>query len=573
MSDMIKDERPRPPIDLDEFERQLRDMQAKPKQGSLDPLAELARIVGQDDSLQPSRGLRPALRSDAAAHPVPSDAHSGAESLKASLSTLDEMIRPQPAAISVQPKYASPLDELAAISGSETGPAPDFLQARREPDPQAGEDLHPDADYSYADEPAKRSRTGIKVFLGLVVCGLAGVGAVWSLSGPKQGSTTVASANVPVIAAKPGPLKEKPSDPGGLEIPNQKANVLEKPRDDTKAPQKVLAREEQPVDLGQATKKDIRRVDLGQAGPTGAAPVNIVSVPTAPAAPPPAVASIAPPAPPAPAKVESSAAASAALAQIKPVDPPAKPDLSAVATQPAPTPAPTAKAAPVVASADPAPPSSVSVPKRVKSIRINSNGEPVDAPASSAASAPPPAAPPAPPPAKVVAAARTPAPTPAVKAPTKHSIVAKETTATPASGDDAAPLQIVPPAGVSRKGSQTPLKQPQRVAAAPVPATDDTTSAIGGDTQPVSARTSAGGRTFSVQFGAPGSTGEANALISRLKSQYPSVMGSVEPRVIKADVNGKSVYRVRSGGLSRDQATTMCSQLKAAGGNCFVSGG
>ncbi|MBY0612260.1 MAG: SPOR domain-containing protein [Beijerinckiaceae bacterium] len=569
MSDMIKDERPRPPIDLDEFERQLRDMQAKPKQGSLDPLAELARIVGQDDSLQPSRGLRPALRSDAPAHPMPSDA--GAESLKASLSTLDEMIRPQPAAVSAQPKYASPLDELAAISGSETGPAPDFLQARREPAQQAGDDLHPDADYSYADEPPKRSRTGIKVFLGLVVCGLAGVGAVWSLSGPKSGSTTVASANVPVIAAKPGPLKEKPSDPGGLEIPNQKANVLEKPRDDTKAPQKVLAREEQPVDLGQATKKDIRRVDLGQAGPTGAAPVNIVSVPTVPAAPPPAVASIAPPPPPAPANVESSAAASAALAQIKPVETPAKPDLSAVAAQP--TPPPAAKPVPVVAAADPAPPSSVSVPKRVKSIRINSNGEPVDGPASPAASAPPVAAPPAPPPAKAVAAAKTPASTPAVKAPAKHAIVARETTTAPASGDDAAPLQIVPPAGVSRKSSQTPLKQPQRVAAAPVPATDDTTSAIGGDAQPASAKTSAGGRAFSVQFGAPGSTGEANALISRLKSQYPSVMGSVEPRVIKADVKGKSVYRVRSGSLSRDQANTLCSQLKAAGGNCFVSGG
>ena len=389
------------------------------------------------------------------------------------------------------------------------------------------------------------------------------MGAVWSLNGPKQTLTSVASNAVPVIAAKPGPLKEKPTEPGGLEIPNQKANVLEKLREDPKAPQKVLAREEQPVDLSQAAKKDVRRVDLGQSGPTGAAPVNIVAVPTAPVSP-------LPPAPNPP-KVEVSAIAPVVVPQIKPAEAPAKPDLSSLSASPAGNTPPAAKPATVVSSVDPVGASSSSVPKRVKSIRINSSGDPVDAPPASGTAASAPSQPPAAPP-KVVSAAKTPAPV--AKVPTKQALAAKDTTTPPAGvGDDAAPLQIVPPAGVSRKGSQTPSKAAQRVAAAPVPATDDTTNAIAGQSSVPSSTASAGGKGFSVQFGAPGSTGEANALISKLKSQYPSVMGSVEPRVIKADVNGKSFYRVRSGSVSRDQATTICSELKAAGGNCFISGG
>ena len=139
MSDVIKDDRPRPPIDLDEFERQLRDMQAKPKHASLDPLAELARIVGQDDSFQPSRSLR--LEMTPTGEQGAPQQRPTQDSLNASLSSLEEMIRPQsPPSSGVPPKYASPLDELAAIS-AETGPAPDFLQVSREPAQAPQEDI------------------------------------------------------------------------------------------------------------------------------------------------------------------------------------------------------------------------------------------------------------------------------------------------------------------------------------------------------------------------------------------------------------------------------------------------
>ena len=40
---------------------------------------------------------------------------------------------------------------------------------------------------------------------------------------------------------------------------------------------------------------------------------------------------------------------------------------------------------------------------------------------------------------------------------------------------------------------------------------------------------------------------------------------------MKADVNGKTLYRVRVLGMTKDDATALCSRLVAAGGVCFVA--
>ena len=600
MSDVMKDAKARPPIDLDEFERQLREMQARSKHPSSDPLAELARIVGQDDPFRLGSGMGSV---PAPVAPMLGKAASTAREPAAATPHFDALLAnpySQPAderrMSSSRPVYASPLDELAAIAAvheaqQETGPPPEFLAVRHDAATEAAGD-----DHSYAEqpaayaEPARRSRAGIAIFAGLVVFGLAGVGAVWSLSGPKKGGLLAAS-DVPVIAPKPGPVKEKPSDPGGIDVPNQKTAVLEKVKDDLKAPSKVLAREEQPVDLSQAAKKDIRRVDLGQAGPTGAPPVTIVSVPTLPAAP------ASQPAAAAPSGVakapesffKSDAQQTASIAAPAPV----------ASTPPGPVvPTPPAKAI-VAAPPENAPSPSVSAPKRVKSIRFNADGEPADtaAPQLATPSVPPVSIPPAsaaktvvvkaapvsPPVAAPPAAATSPKAAP--KQVASRELVKESATPVPAPALDAnAPLQLNPPAGVSRKAATTPVK---RAAPKPVqtalaaPTSDDAATAnqepaavSTSAAQPQAARSTStdGARKFSVQFGAPGSTGEANALISKLKSQYPSVMGSIAPHVIKAEVNGKSFYRVRSGTLSREDANSLCSQLKSAGGACFISG-
>jgi hypothetical protein len=74
------------------------------------------------------------------------------------------------------------------------------------------------------------------------------------------------------------------------------------------------------------------------------------------------------------------------------------------------------------------------------------------------------------------------------------------------------------------------------------------------------------GGSFAVQFSAPNTEADANAEAARVKSRF-----GVTPRIVQANVNGRTVYRVRAAGLSRERANALCSDVKSAGGNCFVS--
>ena len=84
------------------------------------------------------------------------------------------------------------------------------------------------------------------------------------------------------------------------------------------------------------------------------------------------------------------------------------------------------------------------------------------------------------------------------------------------------------------------------------------------------ARDSGGG--YAVQFGAAGSEAEARGLLTKVAKQYASSLGGRRPTFKPAKVDGKTVYRVRVAGMSKDAATAMCEKVKASGGNCFVAG-
>ncbi|MGL5137141.1 MAG: SPOR domain-containing protein, partial [Beijerinckiaceae bacterium] len=58
---------------------------------------------------------------------------------------------------------------------------------------------------------------------------------------------------------------------------------------------------------------------------------------------------------------------------------------------------------------------------------------------------------------------------------------------------------------------------------------------------------------------------------NRVRSQHTGVLGSLAPNIRSAEVNGRSVYRVRVGNLSREDAVGLCERLKADGGSCFVA--
>jgi hypothetical protein len=82
----------------------------------------------------------------------------------------------------------------------------------------------------------------------------------------------------------------------------------------------------------------------------------------------------------------------------------------------------------------------------------------------------------------------------------------------------------------------------------------------------------AGAGDFVVQLAAPGSESEARATFAALQRKYPEQLGSQSPIVRKTELaGGKTVFRVRVGPYTRDGATTMCTALQAAGGQCFIA--
>lgn len=105
---------------------------------------------------------------------------------------------------------------------------------------------------------------------------------------------------------------------------------------------------------------------------------------------------------------------------------------------------------------------------------------------------------------------------------------------------------------------------PMRIANAPAPAAPDapaTTAAI-----------RSGTGDFVVQLAAPGSDSAARATFAALQRKYPDQLDGQVPIIRKTELaGGKTVYRLRVGPYSREDATTMCTQLQSAGGQCFIA--
>ena len=65
---------------------------------------------------------------------------------------------------------------------------------------------------------------------------------------------------------------------------------------------------------------------------------------------------------------------------------------------------------------------------------------------------------------------------------------------------------------------------------------------------------------------------EARATFAGLQRKYGNLLGGYSPIVRKTELaGGKTVYRLRVGPFSRDDASSMCSQLQSAGGQCFIA--
>lgn len=556
-------------IDLDELERQLREA-AAPRQpapqvpGRDDPLAELARIVGQDDGArsswrQPARPVAAAV--EPPPPPAPAPRYAPADDFEAELAALTrgEPFTPPEPPMAPMPRPNERRDFDQDLAGWDLRPGDpaagarqDFARqdfGRQEIDRQEfgrqdfgqqdfdRQDFDRSGDRVVAFEPHDRApayaavqeaepvyeaqgqlpphdevyeeieprprRKGLYA-VGTVL-GVAAVGVVAALAMRSTGTGLQSGSAPPVIQADAGPMKARPENPGGVVVPNQDTAIFTRKPEDMKGA-KMVGGEEQPVDVA-------AKVQQARA-PAAAAPADPSST----------TAALAP----------NGGTPASAVELPKP-------------------PQPTA-AVPGLGE-----------PRKVRTVSVRPDGTIIDAAGDipigrTAALAP-----------GTIPSSSPPAVTGATPAPRRTDAVA------PVAPLPAAPVAVTPPAPrppapVAVDAGATPAARPAPTPApaAPRPAQVAAVApaAPSGAAAPAA---EAGGGGFTVQLAAPASEQEARDTAARLQRRFSGELGDLKPFVRRADVNGKTIYRVRVGNMTRDDATSLCTKVQSAGGQCFVA--
>jgi Flp pilus assembly protein TadD len=115
-----------------------------------------------------------------------------------------------------------------------------------------------------------------------------------------------------------------------------------------------------------------------------------------------------------------------------------------------------------------------------------------------------------------------------------------------------------PPAAASQAAAAPPPAPVQAAASTPTPA-------------PAAASDSAAGNAM-VQLASLNSQEAAQAQWSKLAAANPSLFGDRQPDIQTAVVNGKTYYRLRTGGFaSKADAAKFCGEVSAAGSTCTVA--
>lgn len=128
----------------------------------------------------------------------------------------------------------------------------------------------------------------------------------------------------------------------------------------------------------------------------------------------------------------------------------------------------------------------------------------------------------------------------------------------------AAPQARRPARGVEDANASAPMSLAPDAADAPARAANQRVASL----PPAE---SAGGGNYLVQVSSQISESDARSSYRALQGKFPSVLGSRSPVIKRADVGGKTVYRAMVGPFSGPaEAQQFCGSLKSAGGQCFV---
>jgi hypothetical protein len=488
-----------------------------PRADASDPLAELARLIGQ--SLPRGETRDEQYTADPAGDPAAEGLDWAADEGYAPQRDWDEG-RQAPLADSQpsHPRQGGGYADEPTIGRFFAGPAPRFsedaaddagYQDEHEPDLlgqrsanfplRESDDRYAVDDESYDEEYAtsaypsnRRRRSGLVVVV--AVLALAVLGTAGAFSYRAMFGSSVLPALPPIIKPANGPNKIVPNYGDA-----QANNASQTGAADTSSSEKLVSHEEQPVDMPETPR---------------AAPRIVSTIPIPPSQP-----------------MPPGMAAPSAPLNAAPV--PAGPAPVAVAPAPVAALPPTA-AAPVAPAA-----TGSSGPKKVQTVVIRA-----DQPASADAASPPSAPAPAPP-----SAVRATGSTP-------------KSARIPAGANQ--PLSLVPgPQGDA--AAPAPAAPRMRVTAAPPAAATEEPAPT------AEAAPSSGGR-YSVQVTSQRSEADAQAAFRALQAKFPNQLGGREAMVRRADLGAKGTfYRALVGPFaSADEAASVCSALKAAGGNCLV---
>jgi hypothetical protein len=518
------------------------DSDGVPARGPADPLAELARLIGQNDPRNEfghdGGGAVPVHDEAVAPQEWPADeryAESGQPAEQGYDERYDERYDPPRLAEPPVPYRAAP----PSRGGDYVPPVPPRSNSGREdarfyapvePRYPAGQQApadysqqspafaaQPHDDYDYDDQeqddgryaededeaPSGRRRGGLVIIaavLGLAVLGTAGAFAYRAMFGG-----SMMPSLPPIIKADTGPNKILPSATNAQGRASDQANAST-----GASGEKVVSREEQPVDVP---------------APVNNAPRVVSTIPIFPAPPPPQ---------------------GAWASGVAGIGVPSTPAAGAMASASTPTmPASGQAMSPAAAAPVPQIPTALSTePRKIHTVAIRPDQ-------AGAPEAPLPAAAPAP--SAPTSAARTVAAPKPVAAPAPRAPM-------PAAGGNA-PLSIVPTQG------DAAAPAPARTRTAVAQPTMAPPSPAAGNAPPAAA---AGG--YAVQLTSQRSEAEAQSAFRSLAAKYPTQLGSHQPIIRQADLGAKGIYyRALVGPFaSVEQAAGLCSSLKAAGGTCIV---
>ncbi|TVR10449.1 MAG: hypothetical protein EA385_03615 [Salinarimonadaceae bacterium] len=143
--------------------------------------------------------------------------------------------------------------------------------------------------------------------------------------------------------------------------------------------------------------------------------------------------------------------------------------------------------------------------------------------------------------------------------------VVRDAAPTPAQEPEA-PVQIATaPEPVAPQQAPPPPAAPLSLTGSPAPA-----PAVPQQTASAAAPTSVGGG-YAVQLGIRDSQARAEQAFTQFRDRYSNLIGGASPIIMRAEVNGSIIYRVRVGPYALAEANGLCEQIKGAGGDCFVA--